>query len=138
MKTRVDENHDEVCNFLKDYADKNNLKFIDFEHQNYNIEERFKLFRQANIVVYIHGGAGYNIYFCPRETKIIEFNFCASCKELNLDEDPRKPRKNELFDTLEYIANPIGFDFRGIVIEKASKYCKNVRINVDKIKQILT
>lgn len=137
LKTRNDINHKDVCDFLQNYADKNDLIFEDFEHKKYNFEYRFNLLRKAKILIYIHGGAGYNIYFCNKNTKIIEFNFCASVKELNMEEDPRKPRKSELFDVLEYIANPIGFDFYGIVIEKKSKYSKEITIPINKLKQIL-
>lgn len=138
MQTRIDKNHKKVCEFLKDYADKNKLIFIDFEHQNYNVIERFNLFEQAKIVIYIHGGAGFNIYFCPQKINtIIEFNFCASTKELKVEEDPRKPRKSELFDVLEYVASPIGFNFFGIVVEKSSKYSKYITIPIEKLKEIL-
>lgn len=137
-RNRRDRNHEDVVKYLKQFSEEKNLKFINFNHSDYSVEDRFNLFRKAKIVIYIHGGAGYNIYFCQKDTLVIEINWCFSMKECGLPYDNRKPNKGETLDCLEYIANPIGFNFYCVVgKERENKYSTKVTVPLEKIKMIL-
>lgn len=65
----------EVVDCLSKYAESNNLNLIVFESENYSIEERASIFRNAHTIVGPHGGANYHIIFSSKGTKFIEYTF---------------------------------------------------------------
>lgn len=68
-------NESEVTKVLSEYAEVNNLTFIEFESENYSMEEKSLIFRNAHTIVGPHGGANYHIIFCPKGVKFIEYTF---------------------------------------------------------------
>jgi hypothetical protein len=71
-------NEDEFKEVLKEYAHQNNLNFIEFESEHYDIEERVNIFNDAHTIVSPHGGANYHILFAPKGCKFIEYTFADS------------------------------------------------------------
>lgn len=69
-------NHDQLSDFLRSYASKNDLNFIEFYHEDFSPSDRFSLFENAKIVIAPHGAANYHVIFCDEGTKFIEICFC--------------------------------------------------------------
>jgi len=78
-KTRHITNENKIINILKNYCDTNNLIFVNYEYKDYNIKKRFELFNKAKIVIGPHGSANHTVYFCNKNTIVIEFIFCKDC-----------------------------------------------------------
>ena len=68
-------NEKEVIMCLKNYCEKNNLNFIEFDSNIFSISETFDIFKNAHTIVAPHGGANYNIIFSSTGTKFIEYTF---------------------------------------------------------------
>lgn len=72
---RVFSNEDEVRKVLQNYANMNNLNYIEFEEHNYTMQQKEDIFKDAHTVVSPHGGANYHIIFCSAGAKFIEYTF---------------------------------------------------------------
>ncbi len=71
---RNPDNEKEITSFLEKYANDQNLKFINFDANNYSsVKERFELFHNSQIIIAPHGGSIFHMYACKPGTKFIEF-----------------------------------------------------------------
>lgn len=111
-------NEDETVKFLKKYADENNLNFVDYVDTNYTIEETFDIFKNAHTVVGCHGGANYNIIFCPKGTKFIEYVF------------------TDCMYTLYNIASSIELDYF-IVPNRGTNMSEGALVDINKLQRLL-
>lgn len=68
-------NEGEVVNCLSEYSKNNNLNFVIFEAKDHTLDEISSIFRDAHTVIAPHGGANYNIIFCPKGIKFVEYVF---------------------------------------------------------------
>lgn len=78
-KFRFIKNEELIINYLIEYCKKENLNFINYNFLDYTIEKRIELFNNAAIVIGPHGSANHHVYFCNKDTKVIEFIFCKDC-----------------------------------------------------------
>ena len=67
-------NENFVVDYLREYAQKSSLVYIEYDHSKHseNIQKQIELFSNAKIIFGIHGGALSNINFAPSKTIIIE------------------------------------------------------------------
>lgn len=111
-------NEDETVEYLKKYAEDNNLNFIDYIDTNFSIEDTFKIFKDAHAVIGCHGGANYNIIFCPKGTKFIEYVF------------------TDCMYTLYNIASSIELDYF-IVPNRGTNMTEGALVNINKLQRLL-
>lgn len=78
-KFRFIKNEELIINYLIEYCKKENLNFISYNFLDYTIEKRIELFNNAAIVIGPHGSANHHVYFCNKDTTVIEFIFCKDC-----------------------------------------------------------
>ena len=70
----------------------------------YGLEAARSMFSSASIVIGVHGGAFYNIYFCPRKTSIIEI--------IPIKQDGvSMPTRTPAFDIFWRTADMLGMDY---------------------------
>ena len=77
-------NENEIEDILKDFCDQNNYKYVSFFYNDYDIEERIKLFRNTDIVVGVHGSCMFHTLFCRNSVKVIEFICIKDCHSTQL------------------------------------------------------
>jgi len=114
-------NEDAVIEFLKEYAESQDLKFVYFDPPGKNIDENYKIFNDAKIVIAPHGGANYHIYFCRPSTKFIEICFIADDKNIH---------------SLSGISAGIGLDYYFLTID-VSHYSEGGILQIDNLRQLI-
>lgn len=113
VKKRLIRNENIIINYLKNYCIKNNLTFINYTYKDYSPEQRVNLFNKAKIVIGPHGSANHHVYFCNKNTHVIEFIFIKDCH-------------NDATFSLAF-----DLDYWQIPVKEFGQYEKNIKISND-------
>lgn len=116
--SRVFFNEKEVINCLKQYCEKNNLTFIEFDSKKFNISQTFDIFKNAHTIIAPHGGANYNIIFSSTGTKFIEYTFI------------------DTMYTLYNIAGALNLNYY-IVPNRGNNSTKGIYVDINKLEKLL-
>lgn len=77
-------NEIELEKILKNYCDENSYEYVSFFYNAHDIEDRIKIFNNADIIVGVHGSCMFHTLFCKPGTKIIEFICIKDCHSTQL------------------------------------------------------